>query len=124
MALTTEDLLAISNLIQSQLEPLKKELTDMVKSQMEPLKEELTDMVISQMEPLKNEIIKLRLHLENTTDKNVQLLAENHIELTKKLNQAISVADNNLAFEVKMSYLHEKVNRLEQEVADLKSKIA
>lgn len=110
MALTTEDLLAISNLIQSQLEPLKKELTDMVKSQMEPLKEELTDMVRSQMEPLKeeltdmvrsqmeplkNEIIKLRLHLENTTDKNVQLLAENHIELTKKLNQAISVADNN-----------------------------
>lgn len=94
MALTTEDLLAISNLIQSQLEPLK------------------------------NEITRLRLHLENTTDKNIQLLAENHIELTKKLNQAISVADNNLAFEVKMSYLHEKVDKLEQEVADIKSKIA
>lgn len=37
-------------------------------------------------------ITGVELHLENGTDKNIQLIAENFIELTKKLNQAIPVA--------------------------------
>ena len=64
------------------------------------------------------------MHLENGTDKNIQLIAENFIELTKKLNQAIPAADKNLAYEVKVNYLIEEVAFLKQEIAELKSKIA
>ena len=66
----------------------------------------------------------IALHLENSTDKNIQLIAENFIELTKKLNQAIPAADNNLAYEVKVNHLAEEVDLLKKEVADIKSKIA
>lgn len=66
----------------------------------------------------------LELHLENSTDKNIQILAENFIELTNKLAQAIPVADKNLAYEIKVNYLAEKVNKLEKEITDLKNKIA
>lgn len=66
----------------------------------------------------------LELHLENGTDKNIQLIAENFIELTKKLNQAIPVADKNLAYEVKVNYLIEKVQLLEKEIDELKRKTA
>lgn len=66
----------------------------------------------------------IELHLENGTGKNIQLIAENFIELTKKINQAIPVADKNLAYEVKVNYLIEKVQLLEKEVQDLKNKIA
>lgn len=69
-------------------------------------------------------VTSVELHLENGTDKNIQLIAENFIELTKKLNQAIPAADKNLAYEVKVNYLIEKVQLLEKEVNDLKSKIA
>ena len=65
----------------------------------------------------------IALHLENSTDKNIQLIAENFIELTKKLNQAIPAADNNLAYEVKVNHLAEEVDLLKKEVADIKSKI-
>ena len=45
-------------------------------------------------------------------------------ELTKKLNQAIPVADKNLAYEAKVNYLVERVQDLEKDMAEVKCKIA
>ena len=58
----------------------------------------------------------LELHIENGTDKNIQLLAENFVELTKKLTQAIPVADKNihsyqLLFYIEKSFSIEKDNK-------------
>lgn len=92
---------------------------------------EKLDLILSEIQGMKTDMQELKrrttnieLHLENVTDKNIQLIAENFIELTKKLNQAIPVADKNLAYEVKVNYLVEKVQTLEKEIAELKSKIA
>jgi len=92
---------------------------------------EKLDLILSKLDLLENETQKLNqrttsieLHLENGTDKNIQLIAENFIELTKKLNQAIPIADKNLAYEVKVNYLAEKIQTLEKEIAEIKSKIA
>lgn len=85
---------------------------------------EKLDLILSKLNNLERRTENLELHLENVTDKNIQLIAENFIELTKKLNQAIPVADKNLAYEVKVNYLVEKVQTLEKEIAELKSKIA
>ena len=76
------------------------------------------------MQELKRRTTSIELHLENVTDKNVQLIAENFIELTNKLNQAIPAADKNLAYEVKVNYLAGEVEKLKAELAELKSKIA
>ncbi len=97
MSLTNEDLKAISDLIQ-------------------PIRDDLQE--------VKRKLTGAELHLENVTDKNIQLIAENFIELTNKLNQAIPVADKNLAYEVKVNYLVEKVQTLEKEIAELKNRIA
>lgn len=85
---------------------------------------EKLDLILSKIEKLERRTTNIELHLENVTDKNIQLIAENFIELTKKLNQAIPVADKNLAYEVKVNYLVEKVQILEKELAELKNKIA
>ncbi len=82
------------------------------------------DSLESKTKEIKRRTADIELHLENGTDKNIQLIAENFIELTKKLNQAIPVADKNLAYEVKVNYLIERVQALEKEMAELKSKIA
>ncbi len=85
---------------------------------------EKLDLILSEMQEIKRRTTNIELHLENVTDKNIQLIAENFIELTNKLNQAIPVADKNLAYEIKVNYLVEKVQTLEKEIAELKSKIA
>ncbi len=92
---------------------------------------EKLDLILSEMQDMKSEMQELKrrttnieLHIENVTDKNIQLIAENFIELTNKLNQAIPAADKNLAYEVKVNYLVSEVDKLKREIAELKSKIA
>ena len=67
MALTNEDLLAISQLLDVKL---KAEL----KSELQPLKDDIRD---------------IKLQLENVTDKNIQLLAENYVPAAKKKEKAV-----------------------------------
>lgn len=73
---------------------------------------------------LEQRVTSIEVHLENQTDKNIQLIAENFIELTNKLNQAIPVADKNLAYEVKVNYLIEKVQFLEKDFQEFKYQMA
>ena len=91
--------------LNSEVQGIKSEVQD-IKSELQVL-----DKRVSQLEEKVADII---WHLENGTDKSIQLIAENFIELTKKLNQAIPVADKNLAYEVKVNYLLEKVEMLEK----------
>lgn len=118
MALTNEDLQAIAQLLQ----PMQDSITRLEGnfSGMQGTINKMQDTI----DGMQDSITNLQLHIENVTDTNIQLLAENHIELTKRLNQAIPVADSNRAYEVKVNYLFEKVSNLEKEVAALKGKIA
>ena len=73
---------------------------------------------------LRGTVVGLQLHLENVTDRNIAILAENHGYLIDKLNQAIPAANKNLINEVKVNYLVEEVEKLKQDMAFLKCKIA
>lgn len=85
---------------------------------------EKLDLILSKLDNLERRTTGVELHLENVTDKNIQLIAENFIELTNKLNQAIPAVDKNLAYEVKVNYLVSEVEKLKQEITELKNKIA
>ena len=101
MALTNEDLQAISQLFQSVSQPIKDDL--------DTLKKKTTD---------------LALHLENVTDRNIELLAENHLSLVDKLNEAVKTADKTALYEIQVRILTEKVDKLSNEVSNLKGQIA
>ncbi len=72
--------------------------------------------VKSDISELKNQVVKTQLHLEDRTDRNIELLAENHSTLINKLNEAIPAANNNLTYEVKVNYLLDRVSKLEKKV--------
>lgn len=74
------------------------------------------------MDKMESELHKINLHLETETDPGVQLIAESHIDLTRKLNEAIPAADKNLAYEVKVNYLIGEVIELREDVEMLKKK--
>ena len=67
MTLTNEDLLAISQLLDVKLDAKLK----------------------SELQPLKDDIRDIKLHLENVTDKNIQLLAENYVPAAKRYEKAV-----------------------------------
>lgn len=65
---------------------------------------------------MKDEITGIKLHLENSTDKHIQVLAENHINLSNKLNEATPAVNKNSMYEIKVNYLIDKVDKLEKEM--------
>lgn len=76
------------------------------------------------LDSLENGVTDVKLSLENETNKNIQLLAENHSNLIDKLNQAIKVSDKTTLYEIQVNILKNKVEQLEKEVAEIKSHIA
>lgn len=110
------------NLILSEMQGMKSDMQGM-KSEICGMKSDMRGMK-SEIQELNRRTTSIELHLENTTDRNIRLIAENFIELTNKLNKAIPAADKNLAYEVKVNYLVEEVNRLKQDVANIRSQTA
>lgn len=121
MALTNEDLQAISQLIQ----PVKDDMQDM-KNDMQDMKDDMQNMkddidgMKDNMQVLSNRVANVQLTLENQTNHNIQLLAENHLNLVDKLNAAIKVQDKSLLLEVQVSGLRYRVEALEKEFSELK----
>ena len=136
MALTPEDLQALGSLIQDSIQPLrsdiqgvKNEITGM-KVDIQDTKDDIQIMKVDiqaldkRLQKVENRITHIGLTLENETNHNIQLLAENHINLVDKLNEAIRIQDKSILYEVQVSDLKSRVEHLEQEMADIRIKIA
>lgn len=72
--------------------------------------------ILKELEKLKFDVKDIRLTLENETNKSINIIAEGHLDLSRKLDEALKV-DN----EKEMLML--RVVRLENEVRKLKEKI-
>lgn len=92
------------------------EISDMLDKKLKPLE--------FNMQELYKRVTNLELTIENETNRNIQLLAENHITLIDKLNQSIKVADKTLMYEVQMTSLKSRIEHLENEIAEIKNNIA
>lgn len=118
MALTNDDLKAIADLLQ----PLKTDVQEL-KADVQGLKTDERELK-NHTQELDRRITNIGLTLENETNRNIQLLAENHITLIDRLNQSIKVADKTLMYEVQMTSLKLRIENLEKEVAGIKNNIA
>ncbi len=47
----------------------------------------------AELQPLKDDIRNIKLHIENVTDKNIQLLAENYVPAAKRFEKASARID-------------------------------
>ena len=65
-------------------------------------------------------ITGIALMVENDTNKNIRLLAENHINLIDKMNESIRASDKTLMYEIEVDSLKTKVNKLEKEMDKIK----
>ncbi len=70
----------------------------------------------SMLEPVKRDIKCIQLTLENETNRNIRIIAEGHLDLSRKLDDALKI-DN----EKEMLLI--RVNTLENELRRLKERI-
>lgn len=64
-------------------------------------------------EETRDNFADLRLHLENITDRNISILAENHLNLINKMDVSATWMNRIMINEVKMNALTDQVNRLQ-----------
>ncbi|WP_024348497.1 hypothetical protein [Lacrimispora indolis] len=79
----------------------------------------MSEMLALIKEDIKNtrtDIKDIQLTLENETNKNISLIAEGHLDLSRKLDDALKV-------ENEKEMLLIRVNRLENEIRRIKEKI-
>ena len=64
-------------------------------------------------EETRDNFADLRLHLENITDRNLSILAENHLNLITKMDVSATWMNRIMINEVKINTLADQVNRLQ-----------
>ena len=95
------------------------------KNDMKMLREMMETTVKETVEAtVKEEVNGVKLHLENVTDRNISILAENHGYLVKKFNEAVEAAHNNHVNTVQTSYLIEHVANLENRMQAVEKNMA
>ena len=97
------------------LQTITKDITDM--------KKDMSDMK-KDIRGLKEETQDIRLHIENVTDKNISLLAENYCNLVQKLDENNKVTDSQLAYQIKVNYLISDMEKMKREVTEIKKRIS
>ena len=95
--------------MKADMQDLKGEV-QVMKADMQDLKPDIQDLQ-DEVHELQRKVAGIGMRIENCTDKNVQLLAENFIELTKKLNMVIPAAHNNYTYEMKVNYFWKRWTR-------------
>lgn len=124
------------DLILEEMQGMKADMQDMktdiknMKAEMQNMKADIKDMK-AEMQNMKSDILDLKqkvtsieLKLEREISRAIQLLAENYSTLINKLNLAVKVADKNLIWEVELSSFRMRLEKLEDEFAVWKNKMA
>ncbi len=77
---------------------------------------EETKLILERLGKLENKITDVQLTLENETNRNIKIIAEGHLDLSRKLDEALKV-------DSEKEMLMIRVNRLENELRRLKSRV-
>lgn len=110
MSLTHEDLQAISLLLNPIQDDIKQIHIDM--QQMQDNMQQMQENIGS----LSDRVDSIETTLENVTNKNISIIAESHLDLSRKLDDALKV-------ENEKELLLIRVNILEDDVKKIKSRI-
>ena len=127
--MTTEEMLVslVENVknINSTLNNMNKQFDDVnnqiseKKADIQNVKDETKQ--ISEMktdiQKMKNEIREISLTLENETNRNIKIIAEGHLDLSRKLDKALTVEN-----EKEMALI--RINMMENEIRRIKEKFA
>ena len=89
---------------------------DGLESRMDGLEDRMERMEKNQErfeEETRNNFADIRLHLENITDRNISILAENHLNLINKMDVSATWTNRVMINEIKINALTDQVSRLQ-----------
>ena len=126
--LEKQDIQTIAEIFNSSMKPIKEELQDVkgevlgLKEQVQGVQGEVLELkervqgVEDKARKLEGHVQGIRLTLENETNKNINIIVEGHLNLSRKLDEALKV-------ENEKEVLLIRINRLENGYRTLKEQV-
>lgn len=68
---------------------------------------------------VKNKLSGLELHIENVTDKNIQTVAEGHLDLSRKLDDALKVENEKEMLIIKVRILEDELRKVKARLDEI-----
>lgn len=125
--LEEKDLQAFARL----LEPIKDDITKIkgdfteVKQGLTEVKQDLTEVkkdvieVKKDVVEVKKDVVEVQLTLENETNKKINIVAEGHLDLTRKLDDALKVENEKEMLLLRVTSLENELRRIKKRIEEI-----
>ena len=96
------------------VEPMKQEIRE-VKKEVAEVKSDLTE-VKREVAEVKSDLTEVKLTLENEVNKKINIIAEGHLDLNRKFDEALKIESEKEMMNLRITILENDVRRLQEKV--------
>ena len=113
--LLTDDVKSVKEEVQLLKDDVKsvKEEVQLLKDDVKSVKEEV-QLLKNDVKSVKDKVISMDITLENETNRNIQLIAEGHLNLDRKLDEALKELHPNTMYHLKVNHLDGEVTKMKR----------
>ncbi len=76
-------------------------------------------LILDEIQGIKREIREIQLTLENETNRNIRIIAEGHLDLSRKLDEALKVDQEKEMLMIRINQLESEVRRLKERIEQI-----
>ena len=80
---------------------------------------ESNEPILEEMKKLENKVTEVQMTLENETNKEIRIIAEGHLDLSRKLDDALKVENEKEMLLLRVTHLENEVRRLKQRIEEI-----
>ncbi len=118
-----QDMKSEMQVMKSDMQDMKSEM-QVMKGDMQDMKSEMQDMK-SDIKVLKNDVKRLddkiagiNVHLETVTDRNITFIAEGHLDLSRKLDEALKSEQLKELYFIRTNMIDDEVRKIKERLAE------
>lgn len=78
-----------------------------------------TKMIMEMLNKMNAKITDIQLTLENETNRNIQIIAEGHLDLSRKLDEALKVENEKEMLLIRVNKLENELRRVKERIAEI-----
>ena len=95
-----------------------RELLEAIYGDTQELKARVTS-VENRLDKVEDAVTGVKLHLENATDKNILTVAEGHLDLSRKLDEALKIENEKEILKIRLNYLSDEMEQIKNRLTKL-----
>ena len=100
--------------VKKEVAEVKSDLTE-VKKEVAEVKSDLTE-VKREVAEVKSDLTEVKLTLENEVNKKINIIAEGHLDLNRKFDEALKIESEKEMMNLRITILENDVRRLQEKV--------